>query len=153
MNSGLVAQRQVRGNRDLAAERSDVLLDTVIVAIDEAVEIVAVDAEFREWATRGVGIRSRPGPVVRHAEIGQAVQIGVNVIRVQLHRIERRPFDRDKSAVAVILDVVAAGDAGILEQATGANRQCRADHLVDVEHDALGVIGAERGVHVVEAFL
>ena len=81
------------------------------------------------------------------------MQIGVNVVRVQLHGVERRPLHRDEAAIAVVLDVVAAGDAGVLEQAAGANRQRRADHLVDVEHDPLGVVGAERRVHVVEAFL
>ena len=155
----LVAQRQIRGNRDLTTDGSDVLLDAVIVTVDEAVEIVAADAEIRIRAAclGGVEIaRTRIGrarPVVRHTKIRQSVQIGVDVVRVQLHGVERRPFRRNEAAIAVVLDIVAAGDAGVLEQATRANCQRRADHLVDVEHDPLGVVGAERGVHIVETIL
>src|SRR5262249_35823361 len=74
-------------------------------------------------------------------------------VRIQFYGVERRPLRGNESTVAIVLDVIAAGDAGVLEQAARANRQRRADHLVDVEHHPLGVVGAERGVHVVEALL
>ena len=77
----------------------------------------------------------------------------MDVARVQLHRIKRRPLRGDETAVAIVLDVIAAGDTGVLKQPAGANGQRRADHLVDVEHHPLGVVGAESGVHVVEALL
>ena len=156
LKAGLVAQRQIRRDVDLAGHRADILLDAVIVAVDEAVEIVAVGAEIRERAADGVveagagGRRTRP--VVRHAEIRQAVQIGMDVARGQLHGVERRPLRGDETAVAIVLDIGAAGDAGILEQSARAHRERRADHLVDVEHHSVGVVGRERRIHVIEAF-
>ncbi|MEY9169485.1 hypothetical protein ABIF15_000717 [Bradyrhizobium elkanii] len=93
------------------------------------------------------------GAIVRHAEIRDAGELGVDVVAGDLHRVDRLPRAGDERAVAVVGDIAAAGDAGILEQAAGADRQRRADHLVDVERHALGAIGAERGVHVVEAVL
>ena len=77
----------------------------------------------------------------------------MDVVASDLHRIDRLPGRRDETAVAIVGDVVAARNIGILEQPAGAHGECRADHLVDVERHPLGLVGAERGVPVVEALL
>ena len=74
----------------------------------------------------------------------------MDVVRGDLDVVGRRPLGRDEAAPAIVGHIVAAGDVGILEQAAGANREGRADHLVDVERDALGVVGAERALGIVE---
>src|SRR6266508_4362387 len=55
LNPALVTQGQVRRNRDFASNRADVLLNAVIIAVDESIESVAVDAEIRIWAAGSAG--------------------------------------------------------------------------------------------------
>src|SRR5262249_678252 len=93
------------------------------------------------------------GTVVGHAEIRNAGQLGMDVVAGDLDRIDRLPGRGDEAAVAVVGDVVAARDVGVLEQTAGAHRPGRADHLVDVERHTLGLVGTERGVCVIEALL
>ena len=61
LQPGLVAQDQIGRDRDFDIGGPDVLLDAVVIAIDEAVEIIAAGAEIRERAAGRVGVW-RPFP-------------------------------------------------------------------------------------------
>ena len=142
LRAGPAGQRDAVGDLVLARQRAEVLPRGLEVAIDEAVPILSRDADL--------GDRPIALPVVGHAEVRQAAEVGVDVVRRDLDVVGRRPLGRDEAAPAIVGDIVAAGDVGVLEHAAGANREGRADHLVDVERDALGVVGAERALGVVE---
>ena len=98
----------------------------------------------------GLGDRRVALPVIGHAEVRQAAEVGVDVVRRDLDVVGRRPLGRDEAAPAIVGHIVAPGDVGVLEHAAGANRKGRADHLVDVERDALGAVGTERALGIVE---
>ncbi len=140
--AGPAGQRDAVGDLVFADQRAEVLPRRLEVAIDETVPILSRDAE--------IGDRPIALLVVGHAEIGQTAEVGVDVVRRDLDVVGRRPLGRDEAAPAIVGHVVAPRHVGILEHATGANRKRRADHLVDVERDALGVVGAERALGVVE---
>ena len=142
LSSRPAGQRDVVGGLVLGSKRAEVLPRGLEVAIDEPVPVLARDA--------GLGDRRIALPVPGNAKVRQAAEVGVDVVRRDLDVVGRRPLGRDEAAPAIVGHIVAAGDVGILEHAAAANREGRADHLVDVERDALGAIGAERAVRVVE---
>src|SRR6185437_11478142 len=163
----LVAEHQVGRNLDLDIVGCDVLMNREEVAIHDAVEGIAI-ATAETWiGTAGIGVEryglaGREGvrhagsggvrPIIRHAEIRQAVDVGVKVVRGDLHAIDGLPGRRHEPAAAIVGSVVAAFDVAFLEHAAGADREGRADQLVDVERDAFARIGRDRLVHIVEAF-
>ena len=63
------------------------------------------------------------GTIIRHAEVRQSVDVGVDMVRAHLHRVSRRPLHRDEATAAIVVDEVPALNVRILEQATGADRQ------------------------------
>ena len=74
----------------------------------------------------------------------------MDVSRGDLDGVERRPLGGDITAIAVVGGQVAAGYARLLEQSTRTHGQRGRDHLVGVDNDTPGRIGADRGVHAVE---
>ncbi|MFK4540025.1 hypothetical protein ABIA00_008208 [Bradyrhizobium ottawaense] len=89
-------------------------------------------------------------PVIGHAEIRQTAEVGVDVVRGDLDVARRGVLGRDEGAPAIVGHIIAAGDVGVLEQAARAHREGGIDDLVDVERDALCVVGPELGIHALE---
>lgn len=137
-----VAEGDVLRRAPFGRQRAGVLLGALEVAVDEPVVSVARDD--------GLGERAPVQHVERHAEIRQPVQVGVEVVRRELEGIGGLQRHGHGCTGAIVEHVVAAGDVGFLEQAVDADGEGRADHLVDVDGDALGVVAADLAVGLVE---
>ena len=74
----------------------------------------------------------------------------MHVIRGDLDEVGGRPLDGSQPAPAIVGHVVAPGDVGVLIEGVEADRQGRADHLIDIQRHPLGRIGSEGGLRLGE---
>ena len=139
----LVGEDQSVADPVFGPDGGDVLRRDLKVAIEKPIVGLAGNAERSDRRTRD--------SVVGNAEIGQPVQIGVDVVGPHREIICRRPLYRRQTTPAIVGGEIAFGDIGNLPHAVHADGERRRDHLVDVEGDALGAVARELGIGVVEA--
>jgi hypothetical protein len=129
----------------LQPDRADVGLRPAEVAIDEAVEIVAVAAVIGTHDAHA-GRQVRRTVEVRDARIGHVVRIEVVEAEGRRSRTVEAERERRREAEAAARHFVATGDAGIVAHQRDAECRVFADAVVRVDRGALvvGRAGAER---------
>jgi hypothetical protein len=89
--------------------------------------------------------------IERHAEVGHAVGAQAVIIDRELEGVRRLDGRGQKSAPALILDIIVSpGDVLVMQQHIAAHGQARTNHLIEVDRGAHGLVGAKHGRHVEE---